>query len=310
MSVIIDEAGQPLEGLQAGTSPEDLIKETDAAGFAQDVVEASMSVPVIVDFWATWCEPCKTLGPMLEKQVLLAGGQVKMVKVDIDKEKALAAQLQIKSVPTVYAFKDGQPVDAFTGAVPESQIKQFIAKLTKGAGKSPIEQALDQAEEFLTNGDAESASGIFTQVLNADQENVHAFAGLIKCCIAADDKDSARKMVDQIPDKLRTKPEITSAVAALEMAEQSADIGEIEPLQAKLAEDENDHQTRFDLALALFNGGKQEEALEALLEIVRRDNEWNDQGARKQLLKFFEIIGLGDPLTNAVRRKLSTLMFS
>jgi len=310
MSVIIDESGQPLDGLQMGASPEELIKETDAMGFAQDVIEASMSVPVIVDFWAPWCEPCKTLGPMLEKHVLLAGGQVKMVKVDIDKEQALAGQLQIKSVPTVYAFKDGQPVDAFTGAVPESQIKQFIGKLTQGAGKSPIEQALDQAEELLENGDAEAASGVFTQVLNADHENVQAFAGLVKCCIAVGDKDSARHMVDQILEKLKSKTEIASAVASLEMAEQSDTIGEIEPLRAKLAEDENDHQTRFDLAMALFSGDQREEALEALLEIVRRDNEWNDQGARKQLLKFFEIIGLGDPLTNEVRRKLSTLMFS
>ncbi len=310
MSLIIDEAGQPLQGLEAGTSPEELIKETDAAGFAQDVIEASKSVPVIVDFWATWCEPCKTLGPMLEKQVLLAGGLVKMVKVDIDKEQALAAQLQIKSVPTVYAFKDGQPVDAFTGAVPESQIKQFIAKLTDGTGKTPIEQALDQADALLDEGRAEDASGIFTQVLNADHENVQAYAGLIKCCIAADDTDNARKMVEQIPPKLQGKPEITSAVASLEMAEQSDSIGDIAPLQAKVDADASDHQARYDLALALFAGGQREEALEALLEIVRQDNEWSDQSARKQLLKFFEIIGLGDPLTNNARRKLSTLMFA
>jgi len=306
MSLIIDSSGA-----EVMAPPADLIKDSDTQNFAKDVIEASSQTPIIVDFWATWCGPCKTLGPMLEKVVKSAGGKVKMVKIDVDANQQLAAQMQVQSVPAVYAFKDGRPVDGFTGAQQESQIRAFVDRLTAGAPASPLEQALEQATQLLEAGQAEEAGAIFNQVLQQDPVSIPAYVGLIKCCMAVDDLNGARQIADSLPQDVKNKSEVASAISALEMAEQGSGIsGDYAELEAKVEANPDDHQARFDLANAYYGAGKKEEAAEALLEIIRRDLEWNDQAARTLLLKFFEIFGHTDPVTMDARRKLSSILFS
>ncbi|MHA1597743.1 MAG: tetratricopeptide repeat protein [Alphaproteobacteria bacterium] len=286
-----------------------LISDSDAANFTADVIEASKSVPVIVDFWATWCEPCKTLGPTLEKLVVQAGGLVKLVKIDVDANKQLAAQLRVQSVPSVFGFKDGQPVDAFTGAQPESQIKAFIERLT-GNAKTPSEETLTAADAALQAGDAETAIGLYAQVLSQDQASGDAIAGLIRCYIATGESDHARELVSGLDDKTRTSSIVAAAITALELVESSADAGDVSELTERLGSDENDHQTRLDLAQALYGGGDVEAAFDQLLESIGRDPKWNDDAARKQLLKLFEATGVADERVVAARKRLSTVLFS
>ena len=298
----------------AGQVGADVIKESSQQAFAQDVIEASMSAPVIVDFWAPWCGPCKQLGPMLESAVKAARGAVRMVKINVDENQQLAAQLRIQSIPTVYAFFQGQPVDGFQGAQPESEIKAFVERLRKagaeGQGPSPIEQAVEQAQAALEAGDNETASALFGQVLQHDAENAEALAGLIACYLAAGDAATAREMFDGLDGKMRDHAAFASIAAQLALQEQAADAGEIPLLMEKVAADHNDHQARFDLAMALHGAGKRQAAADELLEIVSRDRKWNDEGARKQLVTFFEAWGPTDPLTIETRRRLSSLLFA
>jgi len=266
---------------------------------------------VIVDFWAPWCGPCKQLGPMLEKAVKQANGAVRMVKINIDENPEIAQQMRIQSIPAVFAFKNGRPVDGFVGAVPESQIKQFIQRLGGAAGPSPIAQALEQAKAALAANDAGTASAIYAQVLAHEPQNVAALAGLARCYVMAGDHDQARHILAELPKEAANDPDVQQVRAALDLAQQaSAASAQIGSLQEKVARDPGDHQARIDLAIALFGSGQQEAAIDQLLDSFKRDRKWNEEAARKQLLKFFEALGPTHALTVSGRRRLSSLMFA
>ncbi len=289
----------------------DAIKESDEKGFQADVVDASHETPVIVDFWAPWCGPCKQLGPALEKAVAAAGGKVRLVKINIDENPQIAQAFRIQSIPAVYAFSQGKPVDGFTGALPESQIKSFVGRLAGESGPSPVDQALERAKEALEQKDYGAASALFGQVLQHEPGNPDAVAGLARCFVAAREPERAREVLDQVGEEHADHAEIAGARAALALAEQaSGSAADSAGLEARLAENENDHQARFDLAMALYGAGQREAAVEHLLEILRRDRAWNEEAARKQLVTLFEAFGPTDPLTVATRRKLSSLLFS
>jgi putative thioredoxin len=299
-------------GVASGAAS-DLIKDGSDRTFMADVIEASRAVPVIVDFWAPWCGPCKTLGPALEAAVRAAKGAVKLVKIDTDQHPMVAQQLRVQSIPAVYAFFQGRPVDGFVGAQPESQLKSFVDRLAKLGGGAPgddlLEDALAQAKEALDAGDVELASEIYGQILQAEPENGPAYAGLVRCLIAAQDTRRARQMLDNVPDSLAKDKDILAARTALDIAEQAAQAGPVADLKRAVEAAPDDHQARFDLAMALFAEGAREEAVDTLLELVRRDRAWNEEAARKQLVKFFEAFGPTDPLTIQSRRKLSSLLF-
>ena len=297
-----------------GGVPADLIKDSDTANFAQDVIDASMQTPVIVDLWAPWCGPCKQLGPAIEKAVTAARGAVRLVKINIDENQDLAAQLRVQSIPAVFAFFQGRPVDGFVGALPDSQVKDFVDRLVKSAGvelgPSPVEQALEQAQAALDADQAGAASALYGQVLQHEPENPVAFAGLIRCSLASGDTAGARQLFDGLTDELHQAPELVSVLASLELAEAGAEAGDIPELMAKVAAAPKDHQARFDLAMAFYGAGREEEAVDELLEIVRLGGAWNEEAARKQLVKFFEAWGPTHPLTATARRRLSSLLFS
>lgn len=291
-----------------------VIKDSDTAGFMADVIEASREVPVIVDFWATWCGPCKTLGPILEKIVTAANGAVRLVKIDVDSNPELSQQLRIQSIPTVYAFKDGQPVDGFQGALPESQVTDWVAQLVKqhgGAPASPVDEALEAADAALADGDVGNAGALYAQVLNHDPQNIRAMAGMARCYLKAGKPEKARELLDQTSEEMRAEDALQSVLNALELAEKAGEAaGQIADLRAKVDADAADHQARYDLALALYGSNDAEAAITELLEIVRRQRSWNDEAARRQLLDIFEALGPTDPLTVDGRRRLSSILFS
>jgi putative thioredoxin len=300
-------------GNGSGVPAADLIKNGSTATFMADVIDGSKDQAVIVDFWAPWCGPCKQLGPALEKAVKDARGAVKLVKINVDENQELAQQMRIQSIPAVYAFKAGRPVDGFVGALPESQIKQFVGKLAGGAaaGPSPIEEALAVAKEAIAAGDQAQADDIFNQILEHEPDNAEAIAGLTRSAIARKDLEVAKAHLADLPPAVANHAEIQAARAALELAEagQKAQ-GATGELEARLKADPNDHQARLDLAVALFAADNRERAIDELLDLVRRAREWNEQAARKQLVKFFEAMGHADPLTVETRKRLSSILFS
>ena len=283
-------------------------KDVTTASFRQDVIAESSRQPVLVDFWAPWCGPCKQLGPVLEKAVAAANGKVKLVKMNIDDHPEIAGQLGIQSIPAVIAFQRGQPVDGFVGALPESQIRQFLERIAGPMG-DPVKEMLEEAAAAAAAGDAETAAAIYSEILAEDEANGPALAGLARLHIDAGDLDQARAILASAQGSAAADPAVAAARAALENAEQSAELGDVADLERRMTADPSDHQARFDYALALNARGRREEAADALLDIIKADRSWNEDGARVQLLKFFEEWGFADPASASGRRKLSGLLF-
>ncbi len=297
--------GQGEAGADAG-----LIKDTTTAAFVADVIDASRDALIRVDFWAPWCEPCKQLTPALEKTVKASGGAVRLVKLNIDEHPAIPGQMGIQSVPAVFAFKDGKPVDAFQGAVPESQIKSFIARLLGPGAKLDDAAEIEAASQALEAGDASMAARLFAAVLEKDSANTDAIGGLAKCYVHSGDLAGAEETLALTPPDKAGTAAIASATAMLELARKSGDGADVAALRAEAESNPGNHQARFDLAIALATSGEHEGAAEELLAIMRADREWNDDGARVQLLQFFEAWGPKDPATAAGRQALSLLLFS
>jgi putative thioredoxin len=300
-------------GQEAGTvaaAADGVIKDTTTQTFMKDVIEESKRQPVLVDFWAEWCGPCKQLGPVLEKVVKSAKGKVKLVKMDIDKHPQIPGQLGVQSIPAVFAFVNGQPVDGFLGNLPESQVVAFLERITKGRIGSEEKDQLAAADASLAQGDAASAAELYAKVLAQDAANVAALGGLARAYLKTGATEQAKQTLALVPEAKRNDPAVAAARAAVELAEQAKSVGPIGELEQKVAANALDHQARFDLAVALNGANRRQEAVDHLIAIVRRDRKWNDDGARKQLVQFFEAWGPTDDATVDGRKRLSSILFS
>ena len=296
---------------QAQTAAADtLVKETTTQTFVKDVVEEPKRQPVLIDFWAPWCGPCKQLTPVLEKAVRAAKGKVKLVKMNIDEHPAIPGQMGIQSIPAVIAFVNGQPADGFMGALPESQVVAFLERLTKDSIGGEAKDLLKAADTALADGDAATAATLYAELLAEDNGNVQALAGLTRCYVETGALEQAQQTLALIPDSKRNEPSVAAALAALQLAEQAKTLGPVAELEQKVAANPLDHQARFDLALALNGKGQRLDALEQLIGIVRRDRKWNDDGARKQLIQFFDAWGPADEATIEGRKRLSSILFA
>jgi putative thioredoxin len=287
-----------------------VVKDTTTQTFVKDVIEESKRQPVLVDFWAEWCGPCKQLTPVLEKVVRAAKGKVKLVKMDIDKHPSIPGQLGIQSIPAVFAFVNGQPIDGFLGALPESQVTAFIERVTKDRLGGEEKDLLKAADEALAKGDAAGAANLYAEVLAQDSANVAALAGLARSYVLTGAIEQAKQTLALVPEGKRNEAAVAAARAALEVAEQAKSVGPVGELEAKVAANPLDHQARFDLAVALNSKGRRQEAVDNLIEIVKRDRKWNDDGARKQLVQFFDAWGPTDEATVNGRKRLSSVLFS
>ena len=296
--------------LDGAAPPPALVKDTTASTFRADVIAESAKQPVLVDFWAPWCGPCKQLTPIIEKQVNAAKGKVKLVKMNIDEHPQIPGQLGIKSIPAVIAFVNGQPVDGFMGALPESQVKAFIDRISGPGGADPLEEALAEAEQLGEAGDAVAAAQLYSAILTQEPDNLKALAGLARIHLAMGDIEQAKQLLASLPPDAMKDVAIQSVKAAVELAEQQAGLGDLAELQAKVAANPEDHQARIDLAIALNGRNLREEAVDELIASIRKNRTWNEEAARKQLLQFFEAWGFKDDASVIGRRKLSTILYS
>lgn len=300
--------------IELGTSskggPGAAVKDATDASFMADVIEASRETPIIVDFWAPWCGPCKTLGPQLEAAVTATNGKVRMVKVDVDQNQAVAGQLRVQSIPAVFAFVDGRPVDGFMGAVTPAEVNDFVGRLAKSAGGDALGEALDAADQMLEQGAVTDAAETYAAVLEEDPGNVRAIAGMIRATLAIGDIPRARAMLGELPPEMAADPLIAAARAAIDLAEQAETAGETDELRARIAANPDDHEARFELSVALSASGDHAGAIEELLELFRRDREWNDGAAREQMMTIFDTLGPKDPVGLRGRRRLSSMIFA
>jgi putative thioredoxin len=295
---------------QAPQGGADLIIDTTTQAFAKDVLDASRKQPVLVDFWAPWCGPCKTLSPIIERAVRAAKGAVKLVKMNIDDHPAVAGQLGIQSIPAVIAFVNGQPVDGFIGAVPESQVKAFIERVSGPPKSSGAAEIIAEAEKLLAAGDASGAAELFAQALKIEPQSIPAVAGLASCFVATGELEGARQTLSMLPDSAQNDPRVKAVRAKLDLASQTEDLGDVAALEARLGQNPNDHQARFDLALLANARGDRQAAVDRLLEILQKDRSWQEEKARKQLLQLFEAWGPADEATLSGRRRLSSMLFA
>jgi len=296
------DAAQPAGG--------EIVKNTTAATFAKDVIEASRQVPVLVDFWAPWCGPCKQLTPIIEKVVRAQNGKVRMVKINVDENQTIASQLRVQSLPTVYAFRDGRPLDGFMGAQPESAVKAFVDRLLGEEAATDAAAAVEAADKALEAGDLQGAAEVYAAVLQEDPQNVAALAGLARCYLKSGDVARAEQTIGLVPPDKRETAVVASVRAALDLAKLAANAGDVSKLEATVKAEPANHQARIDYAMALAAGGKKEQAVDQLLASIRRDRKWNEEAARKQLVQLFDAWGPKDPATLEGRRRLSSLMFS
>jgi len=303
--------------MQIGTSNETpadndaaIIYDTSTATFAKDVIEASKDAIILVDFWADWCGPCKQLTPLIESVVRSYGGKGRLAKLDVDKHPAISGQLRIQSLPTVYAFSNGQPIDGFTGAQPESAIRELIDRHLGAAAEADLSQAIEEARNAFDQGNLQGAAEIYATVLQSDAQHPSALAGLAQCYLKSGDADRARQTIALVPTDKQSDPDVSSVLAALDLAERASNIVDTSALETRLAANPADHATRLELAVAKAGNGDKERAVDELIELFRRDRNWNDDAARTQLIQFFEAWGPKDPHTLDGRRKLSALMFA